>query len=229
MKAAIKTYHISISIALLFHISGAIGIIFSSRREWFIQFTPFLLLLMAVLLLLNHTSRNKKFYVFAAIVYLSSFVIEIVGVNTGLLFGDYVYGDVLGTQWLGVPLIIGVNWFIIIYCAASVMGNVEAWVLSKMEGINQIKGGIQTFSFVFDAAVLTTIFDGIMEPAAQKLGFWKWLPAGEVPFFNYISWFAVSALLLLLFKRFNIKPQNHFALHLFIIQMLFFTVLNTFL
>ncbi len=229
MSAEVKTYRISLFIALLFHISGAIGIIFSSNNAWFIHATPYLLLLMTFLLLLNHPSGNNRVYVFAFLVYITGFLVEIIGVNTGYLFGQYVYEDVLGVQWMGVPLIIGVNWFIIVYCAACIMGRVEIWLLNKLEGINHIKPAIQTFSFVVDAAVLTTFFDWIMEPAAQKLGYWQWLPNGQVPFFNYISWFIISAGMLLLFKRLNIKPQNHFAVHLFIIQVLFFLVLKTFL
>ena len=39
---------------------------------------------------------------------------EVTTVET--MFGDYSYGKVLGYQVNNVPVIIGINWFLIIYC-----------------------------------------------------------------------------------------------------------------
>ena len=45
--------------------------------------------------------------------------VELVGTKTGMLFGDYSYGKVLGPALQGVPLIIGINWFIMMYCCGT--------------------------------------------------------------------------------------------------------------
>ena len=88
---------------------------------------------------------------------------------------------------------------------------------------------IKLFSFITDTAMLATLFDWIMEPSAQQLGFWKWLPNGEIPLYNYLCWFIISAALLTVFRFLKFDKDNQFAVHLFIIQLLFFLVLQTFL
>ena len=82
-----------------------------------------------------------------------------------------------------------------------------------------------TISLVLDGALLTVFFDWVMEPVAVKLGFWQW-EGGVIPFFNYLCWFLISAALLLLFRYLRFDKTNHFAVHLFIIQLLFFLTLR---
>ena len=65
------------------------------------------------------------------------------------------------------------------------------------------------------------LFDWIMEPTAVQLGFWKWLPAGEIPLYNFICWFVISALLQTAFRLFKFPKPNQFAVHLLIIELLF--------
>jgi putative membrane protein len=49
------------------------------------------------------------------------FITEWIGVNTGMLFGQYTYGSVMGWGLGGVPFTIGCNWFVVVYasCVAS--------------------------------------------------------------------------------------------------------------
>ena len=72
------------------------------------------------------------------------------------------------------------------------------------------------------------MFDWIMEPVAVKLGYWQW-ESNSIPLYNYISWIIISAGLLTVFRKLNQEKPNIFAVHLFIIQVLFFVVLRTFL
>jgi putative membrane protein len=51
-----------------------------------------------------------------ALTFLTGILVEIMGVNTGLLFGDYQYGAVLSPRIKQVPWVIGINWFLVIYC-----------------------------------------------------------------------------------------------------------------
>lgn len=219
----------AIFIALLFHICGAIGILLSDHKEWFISSTPLLLLLMAALLILTHQHKSKSFFLFVLITYVTGMAAEIIGVNTKILFGNYFYSNVLGTKILEVPFLIGINWFIVIYCAGTLTYHFEQWMMNRMGAGMQISPGVQFFSFIFDAAFLTTLYDWILEPVAQKLGFWQWLPNKHVPFYNYICWFALSAALLTVLRKLNINSHNPFALNLFIIQLLFFFTLRIFL
>lgn len=221
--------NISLFIALLFHISGLIGILFTPYKDWFINNTWFNLLLMVDLLIITHPSKNIKFISFFIIATIAGFGAEVFGVNTGVLFGNYTYGNILGYKLFNVPLIISLNWFLIIYCTGMVTQSYEMFMLKKIreKGL-AINKRMMIFSFIIDASFLAVLFDWIMEPVAVKLGFWQW-QNGKIPAYNYFTWMIISALLLALFRKLNYDRRNIFAVHLFIIQLLFFLVLRTFL
>ncbi len=217
-------------VVLLFHICGAIGILFSPYRDWFIQNTPLNLAIMAILLLLTQRQKNRAFFLFVLIAYLVGFAVELIGVNSGLLFGQYQYGEVLGIQHHGVPLLIGVNWFITIYCTGVISNKLYSWSNRKLAVANaQVAPAVQFLSFIVDGALLATLFDFIIEPVAVKLRFWQWLGDGSIPFYNYVCWFLISALLLTVFRWLPFDKNNRLAVHLFIVQVLFFLLLRVFL
>ena len=215
--------------ALVFHICGLVGILLSEYKTWFIKNSLVNLLVMAVLIVLTHRLKNKNFLFFFIITFIAGFTVEVLGIHTGLIFGRYTYGDVLGIKLFNVPLIIGINWFIIIYCTGMFISFYENYIMEKLieRGIT-INNRLTLISFIVDASLLALIFDWVMEPVAVKLGYWKWETAG-IPLYNYISWILVSAILLTLFRRLIGDNRNIFAVHLFIIQLLFFLVLRTFL
>jgi putative membrane protein len=154
---------------------------------------------------------------------------EMIGVNTGKLFGHYNYGNVMGRKLFGVPFLIGINWFVVVFSAGIIMRKINIWLEARYlpEG-QQMRSGFKAASFIIDGALLATFFDFIMEPVAIDLKFWQW-HTPYVPFYNYICWFFISAFLLILFRKLNFNKNNHFAVHLFIIQALFFIALQIFL
>jgi putative membrane protein len=160
---------------------------------------------------------------------LTGFAVELIGTNTSALFGKYQYGTVLGVKLFGVPLIIAANWFIVIYCTGIATQFYENRMVRRIEekGI-AVTPKLQLVSFITDAALLAVFFDWLIEPVAAKLGYWQW-EDNKIPVYNYICWLLISALLLWLFRVLRFDKQNIFAVHLLIIQMLFFFVLRTFL
>ena len=216
-------------IALLFHVSGLIGILYTQQKDWFIQHTALNLLLMAVLLFITQQQKNLQFFLFFGITFIAGFCVELIGVNTAALFGNYNYGEALGPKFFGVPLVIGINWFIIIYCAGVATQFYEDRILRsiKEKGLT-ITARMQLISFITDAALLAVFFDWLIEPVAVKLGYWRW-EKESVPVYNYICWLIISALLLWFFRKLKFNRHNIFAVHLLIIQLLFFFVLRTFL
>jgi putative membrane protein len=216
-------------IALLFHTAGIIGILFTPYKNWFIQNTPVNLLVMAELLIITQRQKSFYFFLFMLITFFVGFCVEYSGANTGLIFGKYTYGNILGMKVLGVPLIIGLNWFVVMYCAGVATQFYENKMLKRIneKGLT-INSNVQKVSFVIDASLLAVFFDWVMEPVAVKLGFWQW-EGGNIPFYNYVCWLIISALLLALFQRLPFNKRNIFAVHLLIIQVLFFLVLRTFL
>ncbi len=221
--------NIALAIALLFHICGAVGILATPYKDWFIHNTPLNLLLMSALLVYTQQQRNLYFYLFILIAFAMGMLAEIVGVHTGYLFGNYTYGNVMGYKFNGVPLLIGVQWFVTIYCGGVVMQQLHGRVVAKSAATGTaLPSWLQFVSLIIDGALLATTFDYIMEPVAIKLGFWQWTN-NQVPFFNYACWFVISAILLIVFRLMPFNKTNPFALHLLIIQLLFFLILRSFL
>jgi len=229
VKLPLTKLQIAVFIAILFHVSGAIGMLFTDYKDWFIQNTALNLMIMLVLLFWMQPQKNLSFYLFFSIAFLVGMATEMIGVNTGKLFGHYKYGTVMGPKLNGVPFLIGVNWFVVVFCSGVIVTKFNSWVEEKylLAGV-VIKPWIQQVSFVVDAALLTTFFDFILEPVAIHLQFWQW-QNNSIPLYNYLCWFVISALLLLVFRQLQFSKHNHFAVHLFIIQFLFFVALQIFL
>lgn len=221
--------HIALSIALLFHVSGATGILFSAQKDWFVQHTPLNLTVMSFLLIITQTKKDKFFWLFAIIAFITGMFVEIIGVNTQLLFGHYAYGTVMGYTIFGVPLLIGLQWFVLMYCCGVAIHHMQVWMENKFGEMElKLSATIKTVSFIIDGALLAVFFDYIMEPVAVKLGFWQWNNQ-QIPVYNYTCWLIVSSILLYVFSRLNFNKENHFAVHLFIIQVLFFLALSIYL
>lgn len=184
---------------------------------------------MAVLLIFTQVEKNIRFWLFVLLCYVSGMLAEIIGVNTGYLFGAYSYGNVLGIQFMKVPLIIGVNWFTTMYCAGCIIYKLNEWLYNKLGIDFKPSFPVQLVTFVLDAALLATFFDWILEPTAIALKYWSWMPEDQIPVLNFVCWFGISAFLLTFFRLLRFDKENQFAVHLFIIQVLFFLVLQIFL
>jgi bisanhydrobacterioruberin hydratase len=225
----ISKYQIATAVAIFFHSIGLLGILFF-KTDFFIQSTPFNLLLSFSLLVWTQDSKNTAFFLFIAAAFLIGFFAEVVGVNTGLLFGDYSYGKVLGFQFMKVPFIIAINWFIIIYCCGISTHTLLLKVINKVATDTKEPPMIlKAMSVIVDGATLAVTFDWLMEPVAVKLGFWTWHGDGSIPLYNYICWFIISMLLLTIFHFCRFEKRNKFAVNLLLIQALFFLILRTFL
>lgn len=222
-------YQLATAIAILFHTIGFIGIVFF-KSEAFIKTTTLNLLLMGGLLIYTQDKKNVSFYLFFIICFIVGIGVEIIGTSTGWLFGQYRYGTVLGPAIKNVPLIIGVNWFIIIYCCGVSIHTMLTKLTAKLsEQTGKPSKVIQTLSVVVDGATLAVISDWLIEPVAVKLGYWQWLGNEEIPLYNYVCWFAISIILLYIFQYLQFGRQNKFAVNLLLIQSMFFLLLRTFL
>ena len=205
-------FHWAIFLAVLVHVSGAIGIAFFNP-SFFVPFTPVNLFLMLLMLILNEQPINLRFVQAFFMAVVVGMITEMIGVNTGLLFGNYSYGEVFGRKLFGVPVLIGINWFCIVY---------TSHVVARKFNRNKTKGKLFVALL---AAAIATIFDWVMEPVAMKLGFWNWSD-GQIPIFNYASWFVISFAVSAAFGYLKIEGNNKFAPYFLMIQVLFFLFLR---
>ncbi|MEO7530542.1 MAG: carotenoid biosynthesis protein [Sediminibacterium sp.] len=221
--------NIATFLAILFHVSGLVGILFTPYKDWFVRNTPINLCLMTVLLIWCQEKKNIAFFLFFLTTFLVGMGTEMIGVNTGKLFGIYQYGNVLGAKLNGVPWLIGINWFVVVFSSAAVMQQIHQWFRNKIAVVEtQLSPQVAALSLIVDSALLATFFDWLMEPVAMKLNFWH-LQNATVPVYNYTCWFFISLALLVAIRWFRFYKTNHFAVHLFIIQLLFFMTLRIFL
>ena len=199
-----------VPILIIFYGVGVAGMIMPSTRELFKLLTPFTLLMTTILLFIYHDSYNNKFWFSAIIIFLVGFFVEVVGVRTGLLFGDYLYGDTLGVKLFNTPLMIGINWLMLVYCTGYIAGKF-----------------IQSLYFrAVLAAAAMVVYDFALEPSAIYFGMWSW-HGGAVPLQNYIAWFFIAFILNLFAGRFTmVSKNNKFAFPLFFAQLVFFILLD---
>jgi putative membrane protein len=211
-------------LALVRHLTGAMGMLFW-RRDWFLMLTPLNLLVMFFLLIWTLPEKNQKLYGLFAAAFIIGIGTEMIGVKTGFLFGQYEYGNALGFKINGVPLLIGINWFIIVYASGMLARQLRQLFTPPCgaTGRPAFSRWLGT-SMVIDGAVIATLFDVIMEPAAVRLGFWSW-QNGDIPLMNYLSWFMVSVVILYLMRSVSLRPHQ-FAINLLLIEAIFFLALR---
>lgn len=225
----INKQSIATGVAILFHLTGLAGMLWIDKMS-FASLTVLNMLVVLTLIAWTQQQKNAAFYLFAFICYTAGFLVEVIGVHTGLLFGNYVYGSTLGIKLTGVPLLIGLNWFIVVYCCGISMHMLQQRIMNKLQPEDSGKYKWWSIaSVVIDGALLAVFFDWVMEPVAVSLGFWRWEDGGNIPMLNYLSWFAVSVLLLFVFSKLRFNKNNVFAIHLLLIQFMFFLMLRTLL
>lgn len=198
----------ALHILILFHIVGLFGLSGKSSIE-FALLTPMNLLLSAFLLALHHGSISLRFLLAALTVYISGVAVECFGTNTGLLFGEYWYGAALGFKVWNTPLMIGVNWLLLVYCVSVMVQSLSLPIAARA---------------AIGAALMTGL-DFIIEPIAMRYDFWQW-KSDVVPLQNYIAWFLVALPLVALMLKSGKPPQNKMAPALFVTQTAFFSLLH---
>lgn len=219
-------YSIAFGISILFHASAIIGLLFTDYDEFFIDNTPLNLVLSLVLVLFTHQYFNRSFWLFFIACCIAGVVYEIIGINTGLLFGDYEYSDVMGYKILGVPFLLGILWFTTMYCVGSLTFQAYQWLKVKYD-VN-LSEPTERHVLAIVGAFAAVLLDYFLEPVAIKLNFWQWIPYGEIPFYNYVCWFFGSLLLQYLFVNLSFNKQNKFAVYLYVIQAIFFLTISLF-
>lgn len=202
----------SVYFLILFYTVGITGFIVPSTHSFFKTLTPFALLLSAGFLIIFHQPKInlKTTYVFSTI-FIVSFLAEMIGVKTGLIFGNYIYGSSLGPKILETPLMIGLNWLMLIYCTKVIADRIT---------------GSETFR-IFIGPALMVGYDLILEQAAPHLGMWSWA-GNSIPLKNYIAWFLLALLFHLLVRKSKTTFDNPLAVPVFVIQFLFFVTLVIF-
>jgi putative membrane protein len=200
-----------ILVLVILHLVGIVGILIPQTRNLVLPLSAINLFLGFIVILLSDRKNITGLLVFSLIAFLIGYGSELIGVHTGALFGSYWYGANLGLKLMEVPLIIGINWGVLAITSASLTQRFIDNIFIKI-GVNSL---------------LMVFFDFIMEPVAMTSDFWSW-KNNVIPFYNYVCWFFVAMILQVIYLNFFKTCTNKVLNTLFIIQLLFFIILNFF-
>jgi uncharacterized membrane protein len=126
---------------------------------------------------------QKRTACFFAISAFISYVMEEIGVRTGIIYGHYHYSNMLGPKLGSVPIIIPLAWFMMIYPSWRVAGAIAPPIDSDS------LLGRSTQALI--AAMVMTAWDMVMDPGNTAAGLWIWERGGVyfgVPRQNYLGW-----------------------------------------
>ncbi len=208
VKPRISKLTIAKIIIVALHLVGIIGLSIPEYQDLFLTLTPTQLLSSLIIILVFHRGWTDAFPIFAAAAFWIGFGSEIIGIHTGYLYGNYVYGTTLGPKLWDVPLIIGVNWFILSYLTGSLFRKIRNDYYAALLG-----------------AIAMTALDYIIEPVAVALDFWAW-KYDTIPPTNYLGWVGVSFLIHLIYRKANFDKENPISAFLLMALIIFFAVLN---
>ena len=197
---------------LILNTVGVVGILLG-YGYLILPFTALNLLINGILAASLDWNVRNKFWLIAAG---GGWITEVIGVQTGLLYGDYQYGTGLGPKLAGVPILLGVLWFITL----TGFGHWSGILLNRLQMHLPMRNLIRAAL----AATLMTALDAFIEPVAIQAGWWAWANI-HVPWTNYASWWGVSF-------AFYLLPRSSYTSRgtgiLVLIFTLFFILLNSF-
>jgi len=203
----------SVRFLIIIFVVGIIGHLASGTRELMILLTPYTLLITSSLTfysLLNES--NKKLLIWFFLTYILTYILEVIGAKTGIIFGNYSYGSTLGFKVMDVPLIIGLNWVFVI------LGGIS--IAQKVTSDKKLSALITAF--------VALGFDLILEPVAIKLNYWTW-QNGKIPLQNYLAWFLIAFFFTWIFHRLNLIIKTDLPKIYLVIQTVFFVSLLIFM
>ncbi|PWS27353.1 carotenoid biosynthesis protein [Pedobacter yonginense] len=205
----LKVKKIAVAVIIVFHLVGLLGFLIPVAQPYFMRLVPFHLLLMFAVIVFSYNGDIKRLLLFVSGVFLCGFLVEVLGIHTGKIFGSYYYGDTLGYKIAAVPLLMGVNWVILIFSIGQMMKTLK------------IRNSILASAL---GAICLVTFDFFLEPVAMKFDYWHW-DWHTIPLQNYIAWFIVSVILLKFYYALGLKQQKYIGISMFVAQFIFFVVL----
>lgn len=180
--------------------------------EMFSSLSMYHLLFSFLLIFLAQQKGRSEFLKLFIPVFLLGYTIEVVGIKTGFPFGSYYYGEALGFKVFDVPLIIGVNWFMLVMGAGYI---VNKWI--KPQWLRVVL-----------ASLIMVAVDYPIEQMASTLDYWHW-QNDDIPAQNFVGWFVIAVIMQWLFQRIMKDTENKLAPWYIVVVAVFFVMLNVFL
>ncbi|MCC8197271.1 MAG: carotenoid biosynthesis protein [Tannerellaceae bacterium] len=194
---------------IYFYLIGFFLFVIPFTRSFFISITALSLVLVFSFIFYYHRTWNRATILWFLFIMVSSFFLEMAGIQTGKIFGIYEYNQGLGIQWRGTPLIIGVNWLFLTYASHDIARQITAVPLVR----------------ILLGAVFMVLYDLAMEAAAPYMQMWHF-NTGYPPAGNFLAWFMMALVYHTGFEILKIPTGNPPARALFTIQSIFFICIS---
>ena len=211
MKVQFPTDKTIIFISLILYLVGIVIHIVPLTRPYAIAITEPFLFLVNLSFLLSYLKHSKsiKLGLYCLFTILITVIIEIIGAATGKVFGAYAYSDLWRINIISVPLIIGINWVMLLLGAMNVVFNFL---------------GKNKWYYAFVTGLLLAGIDIFIEPVAIALDYWQWEKVTP-PMQNFIAWFCIGTVLHFIGARWVSANKWKALVWYFAINTVFFGVL----
>ena len=149
----------------------------------------------------------RRTLVFFAITAAVSWGYEQVGVETGLIYGNYHYTDYLGQKIGHVPVIIPLAWFMMIY-PSYIIANL---IFSKKPFMQKTTiPKIILLSLL--SAVIMTAWDMVIDPylSGPTVNAWVWEDGGPyfgIPIHNFLGWIVTTFTIYTIYRIFENRTK----------------------
>ena len=139
--------------------------------------------------------------IFLIITIIASLLLEIIGSKTGYVFGGkyhYNNDNTPGFMLFGIPVLIPIAWFGIIYMCINFCSYVTNVRFPFENSIN--------YFFIILTAIFVMLLDLVLDPLAVDEKRWNWELPGiyyGIPILNFFGWLLVPLLILFIFQYFS--------------------------
>ena len=192
---------------------GTYLILNPQTRPEALRMTPLALLLTVSVLFFFAGSRYTRTMVGSfALIALIGFLVELIGVQTGWVFGRDQYTSHFGVRWWGTPPLIGINWLFLTYAWAAVARN---------------SGNAPKYRMLLAAAGMLA-YDLLLEQAAPLMQLWHW-EGRHIPLSNYLAWFGLALFFQWILHFNRIDTRNSLALPLLLLQIAMYVCIILFI
>ena len=179
--------------------------------DLFLSLSPISLFFTFLIVVYSNIEVSYKSFATIIFIFSLSIISEIIGVNYGLLFGSYYYGENLGYSIYGVPLVIGLNWVVLTVSS----GNIAIYFFENK------------YLSIFIGSLLMLILDVIMEQVSGNIDFWYFNDDNLI--FNYITWFILGACNQYFYQSLNYTKNLVISVNVYLSFIVFFLILFTYL
>lgn len=182
----------AVLLLMLIYMASMIGFTTPHQQGWFLYYTPHMVVLNALLLVLYHRPYRWSFFAFLGLSCLWGTAVEVLALRTGAVYGAYAFGDSLGPLVFGMPWVMPLYWWVLAYSSASL----SSQLLSARTAAKVILGTLLMAGLAL-----------LIQQVAAPLDFWK----AESGWYYGLTWGCSGLVLQLAWHRWKVADSNRIA------------------